>query len=69
MTELKANLQNKIEENTEEDLVLLQKKLQEAKQQRKKVELDAKLLEHRVNLLQNQEKIVDLYVILGFKTL
>ena len=45
----------------------LQKKLQEAKHQRKKVETDAKLLEYRVNLLQNQEKIVNFIYIFGYQ--
>ena len=58
ITDLKTNIQTQSDEIIEDDLASLQKRLLEAKHQRKKVELDAKLLEHRVNLLQNQEKIV-----------
>jgi hypothetical protein len=44
-----------------EELSNLHRKLQEAKQQRKKVEMEAKLLEHRVLVLQNQERVVSEY--------
>ena len=70
ITDLKTELfTNNNEEYNEEDLITLHKKLQEAKQQRKRVEMDAKLLEHRVVLLQNQEKIVKQSNKIGYKTI
>ena len=61
-SDLKSGLLTNIDDFFENDLVSLHKKLQEVKQQRKKIEKDAKILENRVNHLQNQEKIVNYFL-------
>lgn len=51
-------LENKKDTSCTEDITLLQQKLQYVKNDRKLKENNAKALEHRVKLLQNQEKQV-----------